>query len=216
MLKHAVEMIEGLDVPEMVPEFTTHAYPKSPSPIIVDEAGRRSVQMHRWGVSCVVKGKQTFATNARDDRLLKIALWKESIARRRCLIPVVGYFEPGLGPEGAKGELLFKIRDRPVFFIAGLWDADPDGTRAYTMVTTSPNEYTTPFHDRQPVVLSDADALAWLGSHALPDDRVYALTRPPPNEVMIHEVIPSVPRVKIEKLKVKKAESDSGGQGFLF
>lgn len=216
MLKHAAEIVAGLEVPEIVPEYTTHAYPKSPSPIIVEEGGRRSLQIHRWGVSCIVEGKLKHVANARDDRLLKIALWKESVAKRRCLIPLIGYFEPGLGPEGAKGELLFTIRNRPVFFVAGLWDADPDGTRAYTMVTTSPNDYTRPFHDRQPVVLSDADALAWLGSQALPDDRVYALTRPPPNEVMVHEVIPAVPRVKIEKPKPKKADSDSGEQGTLF
>jgi hypothetical protein len=141
-----------------------------------------------------VKGKPTLVTNARDDQLLRIALWKESVAKRRCLILVVGYFEPGLGSAGAKGELLFTIRDRPVFFIAGLWSADPDGTRAYSMVTTSPNDYTAPFHDRQPVVLSDADALAWIGSQTLTPERVFALSRPPPSEIMQHEVIPAVPR----------------------
>ena len=215
MLEHVARVIAGLDVPVDLAEFTPHAYPKSPSPIIVDEQGRRSVQMHRWGVGYTVQGKPKFVTNARDDQLLKIRLWKESVAKRRCLIPLTGYFEPGLGPPGMKGELFFTIRDRPVFFVAGLWDSDPDGTRAYTMVTTSPNGYTVPFHDRQPVVLSDADSLAWLGSAALPDDRVFALTRPPPDEVMIHEVIPAVP-------KPKKAESPSttppgdDSQGMLF
>lgn len=196
MLRYAARVVEGLEIPDLLPEFTPHAYPKSPSPIVLEEKGRRLVQLHRWGVSYTVKGKPTFVTNARDDQLLRIALWKESVAKRRCLIPVVGYFEPGPGPVGARGELLFTIRDRPAFFIAGLWDADADGTRAYSMVTTSPNDYTTPFHDRQPVVLSDDEALTWLGEQPLPPDRVFALTRPPPNEIMIHEVIPALPRAR--------------------
>ncbi len=170
------------------------------------------VQLHRWGVSYTVKGKPTFVTNARDDQLLRIALWKESVARRRCLIPVIGYFEPGPGPVGARGEFLFTIRDRPVFFIAGLWDADADGTRSYSMVTTSPNDYTRPFHDRQPVVLSDADALTWLGTQPLHPDRVFQLTRPPPNEIMLHEVIPAVPRTKksVADSKQESGELDLG------
>jgi putative SOS response-associated peptidase YedK len=196
MLKYAARVVEGLEIPDPLPEFTAHAYPKSLSPIVLEEEGRRVVQLHRWGVSYAVKGKPTFVTNARDDQLLRIALWKESVTRRRCLVPVVGYFEPGLGPVGMKGEILFTLRDRPAFFIAGLWDSDPDGSRAFSMVTTVPNEYTKPFQDRQPVVLSDADAQAWLGSHPLPPDRVFALTRPPPNEVMQHEVIPAAPRPK--------------------
>jgi putative SOS response-associated peptidase YedK len=129
-------------------------------------------------VSYSVKEKPTLVTNARDDQLAKIRLWKESVGIRRCLIPVVGYFEPRPGPVVARGEVLFTMRDRPVFFIAGLWDADPDGAWAYAMVTTSPNAYTALFHDRQPVALSDRDALSWLGATPLAVEQVARLTRP--------------------------------------
>jgi putative SOS response-associated peptidase YedK len=213
MLEYAASIVNGLVMPDDLPDYTPHAFPKSPSPIILEDEGRRVVQMHRWGVGYTVKGKPTFVTNARDDQLLKIRLWKESVSLRRCLIPLVGYFEPGPGPVGARGEIIFTMRDRPVFFVAGLWDTDPDGTRAYAMVTTSPNAYVTPFHDRQPVALSDSDALAWLGAQPLPVDRVVALTRPPPDEVMHHEILPAVPRVK--KGNDVRPEADTG-QGTLF
>lgn len=216
MLRYAAEVIEGLEIPEPLPEFTPHAFPKSPSPIIVEEAGKRMVQMHRWGVSYTVKGKPTLVTNARDDQLRKIRLWRKSAEVRRCLIPVVGYFEPGPGPVGARGEVLFTMRDRPMFFIAGLWDADPDGARAYAMVTTSPNAYTAPFHDRQPVALGDREALRWLGDKPLLPDQLMALTRPPPNEVMWHEVIAATPRKKQASSGAPKGRAADSGQGFLF
>jgi putative SOS response-associated peptidase YedK len=196
VLKYAEGAIEALDMPADVPEFSLHAYPKSPSPIVVEEGGRRSLQILRWGVGYAVKGKPTLVTNARDDQLLRIALWKESTAKRRCLIPVSGYFEPGLGPPGARGEILFTLRGRPAFFIAGLWDTEPDGLRVYSMVTTSANDLARPYNDRQPVVLSETDAVAWLGSRPLPAERVAALTRPPPDEMMQHQVIAAVPRAK--------------------
>lgn len=211
MLRYAAKVVEGLEIPDPLPEFTDHAFPKSMSPVIVDETGRKSVQMHRWGISQLVKGKIKFITNSRDDQLSRFSVWKELIATRRCLIPLVAYFEPGLGPEGAKGELLFTIRGRPVFLVAGIWTSEANDARAYSMVTTSPNSYTAPFHDRQPVVLSDADALAWLGSAPLDPSRIHALTRPPPNDIMHHEVIPAVPRAKkITKDDIGKAASSDG------
>jgi len=211
MLRYAARIVADLDIPDPVPEFTDHAYPKSMSPVIVDEAGRKSVQMHRWGIRQVIKEKVKFVTNSRDDQLPRFSVWKELTATRRCLIPLVAYFEPGLGPEGAKGELLFTMKDRPVFFVAGLWTAEEDGVRAYSMVTTTPNAYTAPFHDRQPVVLSDADALAWLGSAPLEPSRVHALTRPPPDEVMQHLAIPAVPKMKkISKDDLNQARLENG------
>lgn len=218
MLQYAAKIVDGLEVPDDLPEYTPHAFPKSPSPVIVEEAGRRVVQMHRWGVGYTVKGKPTLVTNARDDQLLKIRLWKESVSLRRCLIPLVGYFEPGPGPVGARGEIIFTMRDRPVFFVAGLWDSDPDGGRAYAMVTTSPNAYTAPFHDRQPVALSDSDALAWLGEQPLQADRIFALTRPPLDAEMHHEVIPAIPRAKRQAgvTSLKSSPQPDDEQGTLF
>ena len=60
-------------------------------------------------------------TNARNDRLTG-STWRNATRKRRCLIPAIGYYEPGLGPVGAKGEILFTVRERPVFFFAGLWE----------------------------------------------------------------------------------------------
>ena len=52
----------------------------------------------------------------------------------------------------------------------------------------------------------------WMGSQPLPADRVFALTRPPPNEIMRHEVIPAVPRLKkaLEKAPDTTGELELG------
>lgn len=86
--------------------------------------------------------------------------------------PAMGYYEPGLGPLGAKGEILFTVQERPCFFFAGLWQEN-----AFTMVTINPNEFVAKFHDRMPVVLNDEDALNWLGESPLSAGELVRLCR---------------------------------------
>ena len=142
--------------------------------VVILEDGTRALAEMRWGVTRFIgEGKMKPVTKARNDRLLS-RTWKPCSVARRCLIPSSGYFEPGLGPPGAKGEILFTVKDRPRFFVAGLWDTDHDVTaeRTFTMFTTKPNEFVARFHDRMPVVLDDTDAFAWLGDQPLADERL--------------------------------------------
>ena len=139
-------------------ELVEHTYPKYPAPVVIQQTGERVLLNKTWGIPITIKGATKSivkpVTNARNDKLNGLT-WRYSTRERRCLIPATGYFEPGLGPAGAKGEILFTVRERPMFFFAGLWEGD-----AFTMVTTDPNDYVRPYHDRMPVVLSDEDALA--------------------------------------------------------
>ena len=212
-LRWAHELIPSLLLPDPLPDLPHHTWPKYPAPVIVDQEGRPAVQIMRWGVWPFYEEKMRKPlTNTRDDKLLTSSVWKQSVAKRRCLIPATGYYEPGQGPEGARGELRFSIKGRPCFFLAGLWDTDPDGSsnRAFTMVTTSPNEYAARFHDRMPVVLNDANALDWLGSAPLSSERVVALTRAPANALMEHVAIEMAPKGKITRADIASDELDLG------
>jgi putative SOS response-associated peptidase YedK len=189
-------MRRKLKLPDPLPTARGNIYPKFPAAIVMQERGESSVIEIRWGVwPFYAKDKPQYITNARADGLLTKTTWRQSTRHRRCLIPGTGYFEPGLGPVGARGEVIFTVKERPVFFFAGLWDTDPDdsGTRAFTMVTTEPNEYVRPFHDRMPVVLSDEDAERWIGEEPLSDADLAELCRGLPSEALLHEEIAAKP-----------------------
>jgi len=208
--KYAKAVLADLRLPEVELEFSEHAYPKYPGPVVIDEHGP-VLQLQRWGVwPSYAREKPQYVTNARDDGLLTKAIWKQATAKRRCLIPATGYFEPGIGPPGARGELFFTLKDRPCFFFAGLWDQDPDGSgqRGYAMVTTTPNAYAGRFHDRMPVVLADADAAKWLGSVPLPPDQIAALCRAMPDDVMQHTEMPAISRKSITRDDLKSADGE--------
>ena len=184
-----------------------HTWPKALAPIVLKtETGCHIVPM-RWGVRREIKGATKplikFVTNARDDKLSSWT-WRYSVTQRRCLIPALAYFEPD-GPPGGKWEVRFTLRGQPKFFLAGLWDTDPDKlTRGFTMVTTSPNAIAAKFHDRMPLVLDDAGANEWLGHTPLPPDRLRALCRPFPAEAMTSVALPPPQRA------VAKSELVSG------
>ena len=192
----------------------TDMWPKRDAPIVYLREDGPVLDRMRWGVAVSIRGKTSYVTNARNDKLLSSFTWKFAVRERRCLIPARGYFEPGTGPTGARGELYFTLKNRPRFYFAGLWDTDRDelGTRAFAMVTTEPNAYAARFHDRMPVVLSDADAKVWLGDKALPDDQLLALCRPLPDDVMQHSEISATPREK----KITKADLKQDDGGLLF
>ena len=182
-----------------------HTWPKSRAPIFIAGGAAPALVAMRWGVwPLYARERPHYVTNARSDGLLTKPIWKESASSRRCLVPVSGYYEPGFGPPGARGEIRFGVRDQPGFFIAGLWDIDPDasGERGYALVTSEPNDYAKPFHDRMPVVLSDSAALRWIGASPLSADELLALCQPCPPEIMVHREISAVPKGKIPKVEL--------------
>jgi putative SOS response-associated peptidase YedK len=201
-------------------EWREHTYPKYPAGIIRQANGERECVEMRWGVwPFYQREKPQFITNARSDGLLTKTIWKHSAKKRRCLIPAVAYYEPGLGPPGKRGEVRFAPLGRTWFFIAGLYDQDPDGSGklGFTMVTAEPNAYAAKYHDRMPVVLSDEDALAWIGDEPLADDVLMDLCRGLPAEQLTHTEIAAAPRGKITSADLKKAiEMPGDEQGDLF
>lgn len=207
-------------IPGILPQIKGHMYPKYPGPVVMQAEGAQSLVEMRWGVwPFYAKDKPQFLTNARGDGLLTKAVWKQSARHRRCLVPASGYFEPGLGPVGAKGEVLFTLREQQSFFIAGLWDRDPDesGNRAFTLVTTEPNATASRFHDRMPLALTNEQAREWIGDEPMEDTRLSELLRGLPPEALSYTEIEARPR---EKLTIKRPEKKPApppdAQGSLF
>ena len=194
--KDEVGSVPGLTIPAAMLITHEHIYPKYLAPVIIQQSGARTVEPMAWGITRFIgQGKTKPVVNARNDKLLS-RTWKDCTATRRCLIPATGYFEPGLGPPGARGEILVTVKDRSLFLMAGLWE---NGT--FTLVTTEPNELVRTYHDRMPVVLADSEIEAWLGDEPLPEDRLTSLCRGLPSAALLHETIP--PRLKITKTGTK-------------
>jgi putative SOS response-associated peptidase YedK len=128
--------------------------------------------------------------NARAETLAEKPAFKGLFAKRRCIVPMDGFYEwrPGSpdGPLNAKGKplkqpLFIHRRDGEPLAVAALWTvwkdpSDPEGRflHSTTLVTTAANDVMRPVHDRMPAVLVPEHWAEWLD----PDNRdVEALAR---------------------------------------
>jgi putative SOS response-associated peptidase YedK len=104
--------------------------------------------------------------NAQAETVDKKPSFKKAFEKRRCLVPVDGFFEwKKIGKR--KQPYMIAMADRAPFTLAGLWEnwKDPDSgewVRTFTIITTDANELVATIHDRMPVVIGPEDRERWL------------------------------------------------------
>lgn len=172
-------------------------WPKYEAPVVrLNADGRRELVRMHWGFLTPQVSKKTGKPikpaawqNARDDKVNKIPLWRESFETRRCLLPGTAFHETkGRNPAT---DFWFALKsddeELPPFAFAGLWrdgqpgvDGEEGGWLTHTMITTKPNELVKPVHpDRMPVILDREDYELWLHGDT---EQAAKLLRPYPAE----------------------------------
>jgi putative SOS response-associated peptidase YedK len=107
--------------------------------------------------------------------LLEKPSFKDSVVRRRCVIPASGYYEWHVAADGTKQPFYINAGPDGMFALAGLyeWWADPtkdakDPSRwllSATTLTKASCPELAHIHDRNPVLLSPDTFEAWLDPH---------------------------------------------------
>lgn len=141
--------------------FATELHPGYPG--LVAEGGR--LRTMNWGLPVMLTGKQGQklkpkpVTNARDDKLLT-PFWRDSFARRRCLIPVTQWAEPQ-GPSGRMTRSWYSLPDTEVMAVAGVWRPTEEWGDCYAMVMADSCPAMAKVHDRMPVILTPDNWATW-------------------------------------------------------
>jgi putative SOS response-associated peptidase YedK len=103
--------------------------------------------------------------NARADTVATKPAFRDSLKKRRCLIPADGFYEWKKDGK-SKTPFCFTMADDSLFAFAGLWDSwrNSEGQRIETcsIITTTPNALCADVHDRMPVILPDDAYDLWL------------------------------------------------------
>ena len=66
--------------------------PTEAIPVVISLDGRRLITMQRWGLIPFSKGQPPLF-NARGDKLMELGRYRVGIEKRRCVIPISGFFE---------------------------------------------------------------------------------------------------------------------------
>jgi putative SOS response-associated peptidase YedK len=172
----------------------------------------------RWGlIPPWAKDKSIGAklANARAETIDEKPSFRKPFQRRRCLLPVDGYYEWESRPSG-KQPVYYSMRDGDLFCLAGLWEtwttpeqtdepelpglgqAEAETLHTFTVITTTPNRLAKRVHDRMPVIVPPADYDQWLSPESQAAD-LKQLLRPFDDEAMReHYVTPQMNNPRFE------------------
>ena len=137
--------------------------------VVVQREERRAITSYRWGLiphwaDSAKVGSRMF--NARAETLTASPAFRDSLRRKRCLVPVEAFYEWRREADIRQPYTIGRTDGRPLI-LAGLWDGWRDPAtdtvrRTFTIVTTAPNETMAAIHNRMPAMLADEDWATWL------------------------------------------------------
>jgi len=159
--------------------------PTDEAAVVVQRDDRRAVVRYRWGLvpSWAEPRQASKAFNARAETLATSGLFRDAFRRRRCLVPADGFYEwLKLDGGGRRPMRILDPAGEPLA-LAGLWtgrrdDETGEWQRTFTIVTTRPNEFMAPIHNRMPVVIPPDAWAAWLDPTPREPAELHALLEP--------------------------------------
>ncbi|PRZ43344.1 putative SOS response-associated peptidase YedK [Antricoccus suffuscus] len=147
-----------------------------------EDLGRELVLM-RWGlIPSWAKETKIGARmiNARIESVASTSAFRTAYRRRRCIVPVDGWYEWRPNPDGnGKQPFYMTAPDGHSLSLAGLWEIWHDGDQrltTFTILTMPSQGQLMQIHDRMPFILGRDDITTWLDVRA--GDPAAVLSRP--------------------------------------
>ena len=207
------------EVQNLVPNYNTA--PTIAIPILTNT--RRYTTAHFGLIPSWAKERSQMQINARSESVFEKVTFKEAYRARRCLLLVNGYYEWLKGSGGAKSVPYFiSSKTGDYFAFAGLYEEWYDNALGQTilscaLLTTEPNEFIEPIHDRMPVILAKESWKTWLDPKSDYRTLNKLYTPYPSHEMQMHTVSNEVNSVKNNGIEcIKEASIEVPTQRSLF
>jgi putative SOS response-associated peptidase YedK len=158
---------------------------RKPDERVPEIAGLRWGLVPGWAKDPAIGAKMI---NARGETVADKPAFRAAFKRRRCLVPMAGFYEWQKTPAG-KVPHFIHLLNAEIFCVAGLYEYWPGKEGAapiesYTIITTDANEMMARLHDRMPVIVSEDDYAAWLDPKNENTATLQPLLKPYPSEEM--------------------------------
>ena len=135
--------------------------------------------------------------NARSETVTVKPSFRSAFRRRRCIMPVDGFYEWTTVPGAARKQPVFiHSPDGSPLALAALWefwrppDAEPDAPGLFSccILTCAANRYISEVHDRMPVLLRRESWSAWMTADA-DDPELEELMTPAPDDALVRHPV---------------------------
>lgn len=180
------------DVIVGIPNY--NAGPGSSMPIIVSGLSRdHHIVNAKWDVRLFNQSSiQTSLTSAsirKSPDLVKV------FQRKRCIIPMNGYYDWKKITDTIQIPFYFRILNRDVFGVAGMYETDQDGSYCFIPIETRANEIVEPLSETMPAVIAEDIQDKWL-------DPLF------PGSDQLHDVLTPHKTIDMSSYRVTLRESD--------
>ena len=216
-------------VSEAVLEPSYNVAPSQDVYVVVETGGLRRLETFHWGLVPFWAKDPSAGNkmiNARAESLAEKNAYKHSFKKRRCILPVDGFYEwkkvPG---QKAKQPYFIHRADGDPMAFAGLWeiwrpaddvDRTGDPLRSCTIITGQPNEKIAEIHDRMPVMLPPSAWAQWLDPENDDLEALGKLLVPAPASLLaLHPVRRDVNNVRENRPDLIDPAPDEPGQEAL-
>ncbi|MGD2102416.1 MAG: SOS response-associated peptidase [Acidimicrobiia bacterium] len=176
--------------------------PTDPVYVIAERDGHRQLGTMSWGlVPHWAKDTKSIQINARVETVATTGMFRDSFARKRCLIPADGFYEWEPAEKGRTPHWVYRADGHPMVF-AGIWASRHDDEtdtwqRTCSIITTDARGVVSNIHDRMPVTLAPDVWESWLDRDLRDPEAALGLIRAiDPDSVMEHTVSRKVNTVR--------------------
>lgn len=148
-------------------EKSWNVAPTDPVYAVAERDGQRQLGSMRWGlVPHWATDTRSIHINARSETVATTPAFRDSFARKRCLIPADGFYEWEAPEKGRAPHWVYRADGHPMVF-AGIWASrqDPETgewQRTCSIITKDAEGAVSSIHDRMPVSLVPDVWDAWL------------------------------------------------------
>jgi len=155
-------IVEGLNVRDSRMGKIVPRYNAAPSQelLVIREnhkTGERSLDLLKWGLIphwCSDPRGGRKPINAKAESVLRLAMFRDAYALRRCILPVDGFFEwRAIRGARAKQPYAIAMKDGLPFGLAGVWENWKNSSigeweRTFAIITVPSNELVAQIHKR--------------------------------------------------------------------
>lgn len=156
------DAVPGNDLPTG-PNF--NVCPTNTLAVVTADGGQRRLRAMRWGFLpgwYKAPNDGPLIINARSDSVATKPAFREAIRSRRCIVPASGFYEWSAGDKGARLPWYITRADGRPMALAGVWQRWGE-LDSVAVVTTESGPGMAGVHNREPVILEQADWPLWLG-----------------------------------------------------
>lgn len=170
--------------------------PTDPVYVIAERDGNRQLGTMRWGlIPHWASDTRSIQINARSETVATTPVFRDSFARKRCLIPADGFYEWEAPERGRTPHWIHTADGHPMVF-AGIWASRLDpGTqqwqRTCSIITKDSEGTISTIHDRMPVALLPDVWDAWLDRELTEPDAALALLQTIDADTIMEHIVSS-------------------------